>query len=207
LEQLTSGQLVLNGVKNILQRYKEILAECALYAPLTPSVLLEAIAPDSPETRVFRELILAKITDKNGPGDMANAVRMAVTQPEMPEDGKFVRIMSLQKSKGLTSKMVIVSSCIEGLIPVHPPKEETPAEQAETLREQRRLFYVAMTRPTKILVISSFVQISAATAKQAGIQLAGHYQNKTVTSRLISELGPSAPSAITRSSWKQNGYA
>jgi superfamily I DNA/RNA helicase len=68
-----------------------------------------------------------------------------VTQPQMPEEGESARIMSLQKSKGLTSRVVIAASCVEGIIPVFA-SDETPAEQDEILKEQRRLFYVALRK-------------------------------------------------------------
>ena len=48
-------------------------------------------------------------------GKIVEQIRTSVTQPEIPEEGDFVRIMSLQKSKGLTSKVVIVAGCVEAL--------------------------------------------------------------------------------------------
>jgi hypothetical protein len=44
-------------------------------------------------------------------------LRNLITQPKIPEEEDFVRIMSLQESKDLTSKAVVVLSCIEGLVP------------------------------------------------------------------------------------------
>jgi len=83
-----------------------------------------------------------------------------VTQPEIPEDADFVRIMSLQKSKGLTSKVAIVAGCIQGVIPFQNFKLPQTEQQA-ILAEQRRLFYVAITRCTEILVLSSARAISS----------------------------------------------
>ena len=57
---------------------------------------------------------------------MLERLRTFVTQPEMPEDEDHLRIMSLQKSKGLTSKVVLVLGCVEGLVPFED-RDETPA--------------------------------------------------------------------------------
>jgi superfamily I DNA/RNA helicase len=115
----------------------------------------------------------------------------------MPEAGAFARIMSLHKSKGLTARAVIVCGCIEGLIPFR--NDDAPAaEQEKNLREQRRLFYVAITRCTKFLAVSSFAKIEASVAYKIGAKTAGRRAIvKKIASRFLSELGPSAPAAIT----------
>ena len=69
-----------------------------------------------------------------------------------------MRVMSLHKSKGLTSKVVIVAECIEGLVPTLD-EDHTPDEAAANLEEQRRLFYVAITRCREIMVLSSVIQL------------------------------------------------
>ena len=46
--------------------------------------------------------------------DLLDLLRTQITQPEMPEEGFFIRVMSLHKSKGLTARVVIVADCIEG---------------------------------------------------------------------------------------------
>ena len=137
---------------------------------------------------------------------MVDVIRTAVTQPLMPEEGRFVRVMSLQKSKGLTSKVVLVASCVEGIMPV--AKEDEPlAEQAEILKEQRRLFYVAITRPTEVLVLSSFASIPRALARHTGVQTQGRWGNSTRTSRFIQELGPTLPAMKTGTAWQQGTYS
>src|SRR5207302_10404875 len=88
----------------------------------------------------------------------------------MPEEGDFVRVMSLHKSKGLTSRVTIVAGCIQGLIPFQDD-DEPPAEQAAILREQRRLFYVAITRCTEMLVLPSAVRMERQLAWTIGARL------------------------------------
>ncbi len=92
--------------------------------------------------------------------ELRDCLETLITQPEMPDEGDFVRIMSLHKSKGLTSKVTIITSCIQGLIP-NIDDELSGSEKEEFLSEQRRLFYVALTRAKEYLVLSSFKQIEA----------------------------------------------
>src|SRR5262249_24047971 len=124
-----------------------------------------------------------------------------------PEEANCVRIMSLQKSKGLTSPITIVAGCIESFVPTID-MDEPLAEQAEILKEQRRLFYVAITRPKERLVISSFTSMSAETVYQTGARAGGQFgRRRTQPSRFISELGPTAPQARSGEAWAAKGFA
>jgi len=119
-----------------------------------------------------------------------------------------VRVMSLHKSKGLTSRATIVSGCVHGLIPFEDHRQ--PADEQEaTLKEQRRLFYVAMTRCTESLVLSSFTRIPKNTAYRIGARvMRGKSQIvRTIASRFWEELGPNAPVRRAGNDWRQNGFA
>ena len=54
--------------------------------------------------------------------------------------------MSVHKSKGLSSPYVFIVGCVEGLLPSRPDAELSPAERTAKLQEDRRLFYVGITR-------------------------------------------------------------
>ena len=71
------------------------------------------------------------------------------------------------------------------------------------MREQRRLFYVAITRCTQTLVISSFTGITRQLAWKIGAQVVwGPGPNgPTVASQFSDELGPAAPAAKRGSLW------
>ena len=62
--------------------------------------------------------------------------------------------MSLHKSKGLTADLVVVAGCMDGLIP-HVDFSLPQEEREAVMEEQRRLFYVAITRSRQSLVLSS----------------------------------------------------
>ncbi len=68
-----------------------------------------------------------------------------------------VRVMTMHKSKGLESEVVIILEADEGVIPKTHPDTELYGVFGETeevaLLDQKRLFYVAMTRAKKRLYI------------------------------------------------------
>lgn len=101
--------------------------------------------------------------------------------------------MSLHKSKGLTADLVVVVGCIEGLIPMI--KGDSATEQDASLEEQRRLFYVAITRTRRILILSSVTSLPRNLAYRMGAQFRGGNRTHawTIASRFLEELGPSRP--------------
>lgn len=208
LECVASGVLSLPGAGKLVERYKRVAKRLAELSEKSTRELVDALFPGGlEETRLLRESALAMVADDTEPSSLLKRLRNLITQPEMPETADFVRIMSLQKSKGLTSKVVIVAGCIEGLVPF-VDKKETPVEQEEILKEQRRLLYVAMTRPTEILVLSSFAAVDRRLAHRIGA--ATHFgltlQARTIASRFLGELGPSAPAAKSGVVWREGGY-
>ena len=111
--------------------------------------------------------------------------------------------MSLQKSKGLTAKCVVIVGCMAGALPLIRP-DYTPTEKLQAYQEQRRLFYVALTRTTNTLVVSS-----AATGLFQDVARMGISPSKTVKgisvlqmSPYISELGPTAPQVVSGNQWR-----
>jgi superfamily I DNA/RNA helicase len=151
----------------------------------------------------FHRLVLDVALVVESPDELLDTVIQAVSQPDVPPDVTEVRIMSLHKSKGLSSPVVIIAGCIEGLLPTAPDADATPAENEAALEEQRRLFFVGLTRvkanPAEnrpgILAITSSRTMSLADAMQSGIRPARvQYGTAYVhASRFIQELGPRAP--------------
>jgi len=89
-----------------------------------------------------------------------------------------VRIMSLHKSKGLISPVVVIAGCIEGLLPAAPDPDKSPQEQQADLEEQRRLLYVGLTRVKAVpesnqpgvLLLTYSRSMTLADAMQSGIR-------------------------------------
>ena len=52
----------------------------------------------------------------------------------------------MDESKGLSSPIVVIAGCVDGLLPAEPEQGTSIAERHALLEEQRRLFYVGITR-------------------------------------------------------------
>jgi superfamily I DNA/RNA helicase len=105
--------------------------------------------------------------------------------------------MSMHKSKGLTADMVVVVGCLEGLMP-SVDSQATQQEQKRSLEEQRRLFYVAITRAKKVLILSSVAQLPTKLAHRmrARVRPSQGHNSSTITSQFIDNLGPGCPNVI-----------
>ena len=207
LQSIVDGDLRLAGVSPLVKRFELLTDRLSQLAGREPADLVAELFPDDDEAlRPLREIALLSLESSATPLQLYENIRGHITQPDLPS-GDFVRVMSPQKAKGLTSKVVIVTGCIDGVFPVLDA-ELSPEEQAESLAEQRRLFYVAITRCTDILVLSSFAAIDRGLAQGIGAKVRGRgYRPRTITSRFIGELGPAAPPARSGQSWKESDYA
>lgn len=125
-------------------------------------------------------------------------IQTTIIHPEVPTNVDHVRIMSLYKAKGLTSDHVIIVGCIEGLIPNNPRAELTVIQRKRYLEEQRRLFYVGLTRCRRSLVLSSSVRVPLPFANKMNIRIIKKDEQFAYTkaSSFLDELGPNAPKAI-----------
>ena len=74
-------------------------------------------------------------------------------QDELKEEGKAVRLMTVHASKGLEFDTVFISGLEDGLFP-HQRLDERARMKPEEGEEERRLFYVAVTRARKKLFLS-----------------------------------------------------
>lgn len=131
--------------------------------------------------------------------ELLDFVREAITQPELPgSDSDIIQIMSLHKAKGLTRDVVILAGCMAGTLPRVDPADP-PEIQNRQLEEQRRLFYVGLTRATKVLIISAAATLPLAAALQSGAQIVrrtfanGQPLAITALTPFVSELGVAMP--------------
>ena len=98
--------------------------------------------------------------------------------------------ISLHKSKGLSSPVVVIAGCIDGLLPAEPERGIPIAERQAILEEQRRLFFVGLTRVKSIpssnrpgtLLLTGSRTMTLADAMQSGIQPAATRYGMEVTS-------------------------
>lgn len=106
-----------------------------------PYKLLEKLEQENPEDAQFYDT-LKRAIDSNSGDDVFRKifrdVREEIYSPEGTTKSDRVRIMSLHAAKGLSAGMVVIMSAVDGQIPLRSPNK--------TIEEERRLFYVAITR-------------------------------------------------------------
>lgn len=210
LAQIVAGALSLGGVNELAAKYQELQIEIARLSQFAGADLFDELFPaGSAWADPIRELVIGKIEAGEDAAGLLDLLRNEITQPEMPADGDYVRIMSLHKSKGLTSRATIIVGCMRGLIPFLK-NDIPPAERPLHLQEQRRLFYVALTRAKELLVVSSAASVPRAVANRElnGVILHGGnaQAGRTISCEFLHELGPQAPAAQHGQTWVARGF-
>jgi DNA helicase-2/ATP-dependent DNA helicase PcrA len=76
------------------------------------------------------------------------------TTEKAPELAPAVQLMTLHAAKGLEFDIVFLACCEDGIIPIRRSKDTSPNEQDERDHEEKRLFYVGVSRAKRILHIS-----------------------------------------------------
>ena len=191
----------------MVEKFREIKAEIDLLESLgdlrdVVDVLFSDGAPSVRDIRAIALEALSSDRDMNR-AEFLSALVGAIAKPEVPSEIEDIRVMSLHKSKGLSAGVTIICGCVEGLLPMQPDSSlPSPVQQAQ-LEEQRRLFYVGITRVkadpaagrpgTLILTYSS--QMPVADVLGAGMRPAGTRYGvaRLHASRFIAEMGTAAP--------------
>ena len=208
LEALAAGSLNLPYTAALVARYQRLHQRLTVLIPLDILQLIDMLFPDgNPDAAAVRQAALLIAPSVQTPRELLDELRTDITQPELPgTQGQSIRIMSLHKSKGLTARLVVIAGCVSGILPsidFTAPIEE----QNRQRQEQRRLFYVGLTRSTETLIISSAVRISRGVAMQMGmpVQPGGGYGVAILqASPFLAELGPSAPTSVNGNIWRAN---
>ena len=171
------------------------------------AVVIDYLFPDGNLELVgMREHCLRALQETpNDPVALLKSLIDLIVKPEVPEQVQDVRIMSLHKSKGLSSPVTIICGCVEGLLPKQPEAGTPADEELAMIEEQRRLFFVGISRvkaalPEKpgTLILTYSQQMPLATAMGAGISPAAVYYGtaQLIASRFIQELVPAAPAPL-----------
>jgi superfamily I DNA/RNA helicase len=209
LRALEAGTQSLRRTSAVVRRWRDLQQRLADLQGKAGLELVRAIWPqdtdEADDIRLMAEAIAVRIED---PRKLLEELREDVTQPYLPDSqSDVVRVMSLHKSKGLTAGLVVVAGCMEGALP-RVDADLPPAAQDAQYEEQRRLFYVAITRATDTLVISSATALPLADAYRSQVtirrrrMIGGEPVAVTTASPFISELGAAAPPVIRGSDWR-----
>lgn len=144
---LKDGTINIQHTQNLVERFREIKTELESLQEIEEiNRFIELWLPENEKTALLAELVSSCKDEAVSPQELYKNLYEALTEPEIPLDVSEVRIMSLHKSKGLSSPYVFIVGCVEGLLPARPNSRESEAEQIAKLEEDRRLFYVGITR-------------------------------------------------------------
>jgi superfamily I DNA/RNA helicase len=207
LEKLSAGTLTLSHTKPLIEQFEKVKKAIADLEPLKDDVAKlvdELFSADQADIAELRELALSVIEGAEDADDLFSAMMKEITQPDIPPEVKEVRVMSLHKSKGLSSPYVLIAQCVQGVLP-QLPRPGTPKATADAAREEaRRLFFVGITRVKAgdvhpgSLFITYPKEMGANSAKQLDIPFTKvkYGQAQLSPSIFIQELGKAAPAPL-----------
>ena len=217
LTRIEAGHLSVPHTGTLIEPWQDLTARLARLAPLEDDLcaLCDALFPrtgaplEEDEFAIIREAA-ERCTQEadNSLLRLAELVRYRIALPALPLETPYARVMSFHKSKGLTADLVVLAGLVQGSIP-RIKEGVAPAARQETIEEQRRLFFVGLTRTTNILVLSSYSALDFHTAKQLGAEtgsrLSGYPSNSGVSrvfaTQFLSELGQNLPTAVRGQDW------
>ena len=200
LEQVADGTLTLQGINSLIEPFKELRGLLKDLEGFNGKELLDKVFPPlaawAEDIRVLTE---GHVEDSTTPKALYDLLTDFITQPIIPNEVTHIRVMSLHKAKGLTSRASVIAGCVEGLVPRQYDQERSYLTESEHLEEQRRLLYVAMTRSTEYLLICSPLMVDIEFAHS--YQLRGHREGntfRTYSSSFLAGLGlPPVTNAVT----------
>ena len=154
--------------------YDEYLEEFAAYRRTSAQVLQEIAdeimetAKDCADVRNFREQ-LERLS-----------LQMKEQSRKKGQKRNGVALMTMHGAKGLEFRAVFLPSLVEGIVPHE--------KGMDTIAEERRLFYVAMTRASEKLCLSAILQ---------------RYEKERKPSRFLAEMGLDAEKAFRKNKEKE----
>ena len=208
LERVLSGEEKLS-VRAIVDAYGDLVARLKTLEPLAPDQLIEDLFPgENLDVQLMRELAHSVLEETQELAEVFEAMLRAITQPEVPQSPDFVRVMSLHKSKGLTSPVVFIATAVDHVIPTIKAKL-SEEDKKKAYEEGRRLFYVALTRCSDELVISGSYKMLLSDALGMGVvpgKIWREGSDKIKVTRVIAtpyltELGPDLPTPTAGEDW------
>jgi len=146
---LSNGQLHLPHSNTLVQRFNAIQAQLHHLSGHVSDLqlLVDALFPDATpalsELRFLALEILGLLPVGSNASDLLGEMMERITKPEVPATVHQVRLMSLHKSKGLSSPVVFVAGCVQGLLPKLAEPGTPQAQQVASWRNNDACFMSA----------------------------------------------------------------
>ena len=206
MQKMAAGEIKLPSTSGLVTASKSIVEELDGLEAVKDDIptLVDTLFPDGIEDLAeIRQLARSETEEAASADDLFIAMMDEITQPDVPPTVEEVRLMSLHKSKGLSSPYVFIAGCVQGILPPLPEAGTAKASADAELEEARRLFYVGITRvkadPKKdrpgLLMITYPQQMTIGKAKQYKVKVVSKkwFKVNLQPSQFIEELGPTAP--------------
>jgi superfamily I DNA/RNA helicase len=128
--------------------------------------------------------------------------QIATNEPLETGEPSSLQVTTLWGAKGVTAEHIcIIGACKEALPGAR--RDEYPGTDADYVDEQRRLFYVSITRAKKKLVISRALRVARGSAKQLGltVTIGNKYWGDLKMSPFLHDIIGLLPDAVAGDSW------
>jgi hypothetical protein len=128
--------------------------------------------------------------------------QIATDEPLLTGDPSDLQVATLWGAKGVTAEHVYVLGVCQEALPGQRRKHY-PGTDADYVDEQRRLFYVSITRATETLLISRPLQISRGAARQLGLTTTSgnKFWPDLTMSDYLRDIISLLPTAVPGASW------
>lgn len=150
--------------------YKQMLEFIEKNAKRKGFALMKAVGADQlPEFSDIMEQIAGDET-----AEQALAIcRKGFSSPCFPENQHLIRVMLPQNMTGLEADNIYVFACIDGFYPPRDAYEVVSTDEArdKIMNDWRRMFYSAISKANKRLVVSFFSQADLEIAEKSKMQV------------------------------------
>jgi DNA helicase-2/ATP-dependent DNA helicase PcrA len=128
--------------------------------------------------------------------------QIATNEPLTTDEPSNLQVATLWGAKGVTAEHVYILGVCQEALPGQR-RDEYPGTDADYRDEQRRLFYVSITRAKRTLVISRALRVGRGPAKQIGLTVTtgGKFWADLKMSPFLHDVMGLLPTAVPGDSW------
>lgn len=156
IKNIVKDENVQENLREKLQSFIDLIEELSSKEYRTASAMIKEILNQTgyleeiEEERIQNVLELLSSADKQSVREFLDRISLITSIDTWENKKNYVSLLTLHAAKGLEFPVVFIAGCEEGILPYFKAKED-PTE----IQEERRLFYVGMTRAKNILFLTA----------------------------------------------------